>query len=47
MQRSHHCLFSILGLPVETPDDHKLCERGPNFVLLRCQNDIYLQDFIS
>ena len=30
MQRSYHCLFSILR--VETPHDHKLRERGHNFV---------------
>jgi len=45
MQRSHHCLFSIL--PVETPRDHKLRERGHNFVLPRCENNIYKTSFLN
>jgi len=39
MQRSHHCLFSIL--PVETPHDHKLRKRGHDFVLPRRQSNIF------
>ena len=45
MQRSYHCLFSIL--PVETPHDHKLRERGHNLVLPRCQNNIYKISFLN
>ena len=45
MQRSYHCLFSIL--PVETPHDHTLRERGHNFVLPRCQNNIYKISFLN
>jgi len=45
MQRSPHCLFSIL--PVETQHDHKLRERGHNFVLPRCQSDIYKTSFLN
>jgi len=39
------CLFTIL--PVETPRDHTLRERGHNFVLPRCQNDIYKISFLN
>ena len=42
---NYHCLFSIL--PVETPHDHKLRERGHNFVLPRCQNNIYKISFLN
>ena len=45
MQWSYHCLFSIL--PVETPHDHKLRERGHNFVLPQCQNNIYKISFLD
>ena len=45
IQRSYHCLFSIL--PVETPHDHKLRERGHNFVLPRYQNNIYKISFLN
>jgi len=38
-------LLSIL--PVETPHDHKLRERGHNFVLPRCQNNIYNISFLN
>ena len=44
-QSSYHCLFSIL--PVETPHDHTLRERGHNFVLPRCQNNIYKISFLN
>jgi len=44
-KRSPHCLFSIL--PVETQHDHKLRERGHNFVLPRCQSDIYKTSFLN
>jgi len=46
MQRSYHCLFR-LPVPVETPHDHKLRERGHNFVLPRCQNIIYKISFLN
>jgi len=45
MQRSYHCLSSIL--PVETPHEHKLRERGHNFVLPRYQNNIYKISFLN
>ena len=47
MQRSYHCLFSIGLLPVETPHYHKLRERDRNFVLPRCQNNIYKTSFLN
>jgi len=45
MQRSYHCLFSLL--PVETPRDDKLRKRGHNFVLPRCQHNIFQTSFLN